>query len=1218
MTQLSRSPQTGHVYILYSRQDGVTGAEQLCRSLTQAGLMVWTEIGPEIDPSSRADPALLLITPAALADEEFCQQLSQTADRCSLLLPILWGDLSGEAWQGSLLYERVAERPTLERPLAWLGGEAEALGQHLLARLQEPAARVQPPLPLQASLTPAAERDQEGTYDAFISYGRVDSTGFTVGLHQWLSDRGYRIWFDQTDIPLAVDYQKQIDEGIVRAHNFIFVISPHSANSPYCKLELEQALRLNKRIIPLMHVETISYQTWQERNPGGTEADWQIYQQKGLHSSFANLQRAISRLNWIFCREGIDDLPCAFQNLLELFHRDQEYVQQHTTLLIQALVWERRQRQSSLLLVGPDRLAAQSWLRQQFSDDQQPPCLPTPLHAEYICESQKYADQWMTQVFLAYADADRERQEQVRLSLMLAGFTVWSSLTDIQSGKDFQAEINRGIENADNLVILLSPRALRSLYCLREISYAFELNKRVIPLLIEPINLASLGQGETLPEDAAITLSRLQQLQFIDFSHTQDSEAYQQSLDQLLKRLQDGAQYLREHKELLVQALKWQRQQRNPSILLRGSALYYYEAWIKLALQRQTQQPTALQRQFLQESLLQPADSTLDVFISCAPEDLSFARKLNDILQVQGKTTWALSDSLQLGLNPAEDMQRGLEQCQNGVIVLSPSWLANADCQQQLATAISLNKRLIPVLHRPVVPSKVPEVLAKLPWVDFHRSGRDFLSTFGELYRRLESEPEHVRGHTQLLVRAKTWEEAGRDDSYLLRGRELAAAETWLQQAGDKAPQPIPLQRALIEASHALPRRRIQVRSLLWSTAAVTLLVFALRLLGTLQPLELWTYDLLLRLRPREPQDDRFLLVKVDSESGNWLRQQMKADRYQPSIGTIPDQALDEALATLSAHNPALIGLDFYRDFEAEAVVKQRLAQTPNLVAICKTATEDSPGIEEPREVPLRQVGFNDFVLDNDDFLRRHYLKLEHNSPPQFCKTTEAFSLLLARNYLQQQGTDYVDPWISNGDMQLGSVRVPQLERAQTASYTPFSSDPDFFAGYQTLINFRRSGEGLAEFAEQVSLQDLLTGQVSRGQIEGRIVLIGYTDKSDTNVDSFNTAYGRVPGVVLQGQMTSQLISAALDRRPLIWWLAPEAALPWIGLWALGGGLIVGWAVRPGRLAAAGVGGLVVLVGICYGILVVWAGWMPLVPAALGAAGTAGIVGVLTYRLRHP
>ncbi|MGK7873462.1 MAG: hypothetical protein AB4426_09155 [Xenococcaceae cyanobacterium] len=34
--------------------------------------------------------------------------------------------------------------------------------------------------------------------------------------------QGFNVWFDQDDIPLAVDFQEQINDGIEKAHNFIF------------------------------------------------------------------------------------------------------------------------------------------------------------------------------------------------------------------------------------------------------------------------------------------------------------------------------------------------------------------------------------------------------------------------------------------------------------------------------------------------------------------------------------------------------------------------------------------------------------------------------------------------------------------------------------------------------------------------------------------------------------------------------------------------------------------------------------------------------------------------------------------------------------------------------------------------------------------------------------------------------------------------------------
>ncbi|MCZ8161454.1 MAG: toll/interleukin-1 receptor domain-containing protein, partial [Microcystis sp. LE19-196.1B] len=87
-------------------------------------------------------------------------------------------------------------------------------------------------------------------FDVFISYGRADSKAFAIKLNQRLTAQGLNVWFDEEDIPLAVDYQEQINDGIERTHNFIFIIAPHSVNSQYCLKEINLAIKYNKRIIP--------------------------------------------------------------------------------------------------------------------------------------------------------------------------------------------------------------------------------------------------------------------------------------------------------------------------------------------------------------------------------------------------------------------------------------------------------------------------------------------------------------------------------------------------------------------------------------------------------------------------------------------------------------------------------------------------------------------------------------------------------------------------------------------------------------------------------------------------------------------------------------------------------------------------------------------------------------------------------------------------------
>ncbi len=96
-------------------------------------------------------------------------------------------------------------------------------------------------------------------FDAFISYGRAESKEFAEKLHKRLTEQGFQVWFDQRDIPYSVDYQRQIDDGIEKADNFLFIIAPHSVKSPYCRKEIELAVKRHKRIIPLLHVKASEF-----------------------------------------------------------------------------------------------------------------------------------------------------------------------------------------------------------------------------------------------------------------------------------------------------------------------------------------------------------------------------------------------------------------------------------------------------------------------------------------------------------------------------------------------------------------------------------------------------------------------------------------------------------------------------------------------------------------------------------------------------------------------------------------------------------------------------------------------------------------------------------------------------------------------------------------------------------------------------------------------
>lgn len=600
-------------------------------------------------------------------------------------------------------------------------------------------------------------------YNAFISYARADSKTFAIKIHDYLTDQGLRIWLDQNDIPLGVDFQNQIDDGIAKADNFIFIITPHAVQSKYCLKEINRAVELGKRIIPLLHINSDRF--------------------------LAQMHPVVRKLNWIFFQEGINDFQEAINGLIGVINKHKDYVREHTKILIDALEWSTHQKQTRYLLIGKERQAAQKWLK-VFFEEGQPPCQPTDLHSEFICESIKNANNLMTQVFISYATEDRFIMEKISKTLMRYSFTIWTNKTDIKTGTEFQLEINKGIEQADNFVYLLSYDTLNSEYCHQELEYAFANNKRIITLLIENINI------NLIPK-------QLRTLQFIDLTTPAEEELYHQSIDKLLKELYRDAPYYEQHKILLVKALKWQRQNCNPSILLRGYNLQHYKAWLKVAQQHQEHSPLPIQVQFVQASVRQPSDDNLEVFISYSRADADFARQVNEALILQGKFTWFDQENIASGTDFQQEIHQGIATCDNFLFIISPDAVQSPYCAGEVEYAQKLNKRIVTILYRQVSAQDLPSALARIQWIDFNKNSGDFYANFSELIRTLDTDREYVHNHTKWLQRAAEWEQKQKNKDLLLRGSEFALAQKWLVAALDKEPPPTELQQEYINNSEA-------------------------------------------------------------------------------------------------------------------------------------------------------------------------------------------------------------------------------------------------------------------------------------------------------------------------------------------------------------------------------------------------------------------------------
>ncbi|MGK7883924.1 MAG: TIR domain-containing protein, partial [Crocosphaera sp.] len=457
--------------------------------------------------------------------------------------------------------------------------------------------------------------------------------------------------------------------------------------------------------------------------------------------------------------------------------------------LVQSLEWENNQRRSNYLLIDQQSRQAEWWLKKRFIEEQ-PPCIPTDLQCEFITESIQNGNNLMSDVFIAHGEKDEEITDKINRTLRRECLTIWLAKLDIDTGTTFQDEINKGIEEADNIIYLISPQSLQSKYCQQEIDYALKLNKRIIPILVENIDIRNLPH-------------EISKLQYIDLTDYKNAEKYSLGRDKILKIIKEDETYYQQHKTLLVKALKWQRQNYNPSLLLRGHNLQYYENWLKIALNKKQYAPLPLQIEFIKASRQNPIESSLEVFISYSRSNSDFARQLNESLQKLGKITWFDQESIPPGFDFQQEIYQGIENSDNFIFIISPNSINSPYCDDEVEYAHSLNKRIITILYQPVSTQDLNPILAKIQWIDFQKYGGDFNANFPEVVRTIHSDREYVHLHTKCLQRAREWQQTNQHRDRLLRGDELAIAKNWLKQAqeNNKQPPATVLQQEFIEAS---------------------------------------------------------------------------------------------------------------------------------------------------------------------------------------------------------------------------------------------------------------------------------------------------------------------------------------------------------------------------------------------------------------------------------
>ncbi|MBW4564524.1 MAG: CHASE2 domain-containing protein [Mojavia pulchra JT2-VF2] len=406
-----------------------------------------------------------------------------------------------------------------------------------------------------------------------------------------------------------------------------------------------------------------------------------------------------------------------------------------------------------------------------------------------------------------------------------------------------------------------------------------------------------------------------------------------------------------------------------------------------------------------------------------------------------------------------------------------------------------------------------------------------------------------------------------------------------------------------VEISPLSSKRRLQTVLIL--SVIVTALVIGVRHMGLLQTLELKAFDQLLRLRPSEQPDPRLLVVAIAEDD-------FKLPEQQNRKGSLSDRALALLVQKLEKLQPRAIGLDIYRDFPVdskESFLAAWMRRKDNFIAICKVSEPqiNEPGVSPPPEIPPERQGFSDFVKDSDGIVRRHLIAMQPgDSSP--CTTPYAFSAQLAFRYLEAESISA--KYTKNQELQIGKVVFKRL-RSHMGGYQQLDD-----WGYQVLLNYRSFNSPL-QVIEQITLKDVLKGAINPNKVKNRIVLIGITNQSAG--DYFPTPYTtdqkqEIPGVIVHAQMVSQILSAVLDGRTLLWVWPIWGEVLWIFYWSIIGG-IVAWHIR--NLLLLGLMGIsvIVLISAISFVMLLKGIWIPLITAVLTLVVTGTSVLLVIYNL---
>src|SRR5262245_60636211 len=230
----------------------------------------------------------------------------------------------------------------------------------------------------------------KGKLRVFISYSRQD-LDFADQLAAALDSSGFECFIDREGISGGEAWKRRLGNLISEADTVVFVLSPDSARSETCNWEVEEAARLNKRILP---------------------ANWRPLE--GVSPP-----PRLRDLNYIFFYKEPKVPGSGFgtglANLVAALNTGFDWLREHTRYLQRTIEWDKGGRPANRLLSGNDILDAKAWVARRPKGAPE----PTALQLDFIRASEQEADARLSEQrkqleAVTAAQAERETALQER------------------------------------------------------------------------------------------------------------------------------------------------------------------------------------------------------------------------------------------------------------------------------------------------------------------------------------------------------------------------------------------------------------------------------------------------------------------------------------------------------------------------------------------------------------------------------------------------------------------------------------------------------------------------------------------------------------------------------------------------------------------------------------------------------------------------------------